>query len=103
MRQYENDPLGRKKLYSSQQKEIVNDAYRKIFHEILPEVVDKYTDGDDYWPSSPQAGYEPEINATSDALSSGDQHYWGVWHGKEPFSAFEKNVGRFISEFGFQS
>ena len=30
-------------------------------------------------------------------------HYWGVWHGKEPFENFEKNVGRFMVEYGFQS
>ncbi len=27
----------------------------------------------------------------------------GVWHGKEPFENFQHNVGRFISEYGFQS
>jgi beta-mannosidase len=30
-------------------------------------------------------------------------HYWGVWHGREPFSAYEKQVTRFMSEYGFQS
>ncbi|PWD99379.1 beta-mannosidase [Marinilabilia rubra] len=99
----DEDPLGWKKLYSSKQKEFVNDAYLKIFHEILPEVIENYTDGDDYWPSSPQAGYKPEKHSTFDTLSSGDQHYWGVWHGLHPFSAFEKYVGRFMSEYGFQS
>jgi beta-mannosidase len=34
---------------------------------------------------------------------NGDIHYWGVWHGKEPFSAFYDNIGRFMSEYGFQS
>jgi beta-mannosidase len=26
-----------------------------------------------------------------------------VWHGDEPFTAFAGNVGRFVSEYGFQS
>ena len=30
-------------------------------------------------------------------------HYWGVWHGKEPFTNFTSNVGRFMVEYGFQS
>ena len=30
-------------------------------------------------------------------------HYWGVWWGGEPFSAYEKEIPRFMSEYGFQS
>ena len=30
-------------------------------------------------------------------------HYWGVWHGREPFEKFKTNVGRFMVEYGFQS
>lgn len=33
----------------------------------------------------------------------GDNHYWGVWHEKHKFEEYEKNIGRFISEHGFQS
>ena len=33
----------------------------------------------------------------------GDNHYWGVWHGEEPFSSYQTHVPRFASEFGFQS
>ena len=36
-------------------------------------------------------------------LRSGDLHYWGVWHGDEPITAMSENVGRFVSEYGFQS
>ncbi|MBK8497952.1 MAG: hypothetical protein IPL52_03835 [Flavobacteriales bacterium] len=36
-------------------------------------------------------------------LRSGDLHYWGVWHGDSTFSSFKNNVGRFVSEYGFQS
>ena len=34
---------------------------------------------------------------------SGDNHYWGVWHGGDGFEAFEENIGRFLSEYGMQS
>lgn len=36
-------------------------------------------------------------------LNSGDLHYWGVWHGDADFASFAGNVGRFVSEYGFQS
>jgi beta-mannosidase len=36
-------------------------------------------------------------------LRSGDLHYWGVWHGDADFASFADNVGRFVSEYGFQS
>ncbi|MCC6838958.1 MAG: hypothetical protein IT230_02240 [Flavobacteriales bacterium] len=36
-------------------------------------------------------------------LRSGDLHYWGVWHGDADFASFTTNVGRFVSEYGFQS
>jgi beta-mannosidase len=36
-------------------------------------------------------------------LRSGDLHYWGVWHGDAPLAAYKDNVGRFVSEYGFQS
>lgn len=39
----------------------------------------------------------------ADGLRNGDLHYWGVWHGDEPLDAFRQNVGRFVSEYGFQS
>jgi beta-mannosidase len=48
--------------------------------------------------SSPQNGWGREI-----AYLQGDVHYWGVWWGSEPFSAYEDHTGRFVSEFGFQS
>ncbi len=36
-------------------------------------------------------------------LRSGDLHYWGVWHGDATFDSLATNVGRFVSEYGFQS
>ena len=75
-------------------------AYKKIFHDILPKVVSSETDLIDYWKSSPSAG--PEQIAT-DETRSGDNHYWGVWHKKHPFTEFNKYISRFMSEYGFQS
>ena len=30
-------------------------------------------------------------------------HYWEVWHAEKPFSEYEKQRPRFMSEYGFQS
>jgi beta-mannosidase len=34
---------------------------------------------------------------------SGDIHYWGVWWGQLPFASYRDRIGRFTSEYGFQS
>ena len=33
----------------------------------------------------------------------GDLHYWQVWHASAPFTEYEKQFPRFMSEYGFQS
>lgn len=99
---FSNGGWGWKQQYNETQREKLQKAYMDIFHVILPEVVAEYTHGDDYWPSSPQAGYEANQHASYES-PSGDTHYWGVWHGLHPFEDFEKYRSRFMSEFGFQS
>ncbi len=93
---------GWKQRYSKEQQEEIHQAYESIFHEVLPLVVGEYTDQMDYWPSSPQAGYQIDQHA-SDVTKSGDMHYWGVWHGLHRFEDFDKYKARFMSEYGFQS
>jgi beta-mannosidase len=36
-------------------------------------------------------------------LNRGDSHYWGVWHGEEPFQVYAQKLPRFSSEYGFQA
>ncbi len=76
--------------------ELISD-YNHLFSEVLPRVVESHDDKF-YFASSPIGFWE---NIEDDAR--GDNHYWGVWHGEEPFSEFKKRVPRFMSEFGFQS
>lgn len=93
---------GWQKTYTEAEKQQIFQAYTQLFHQLLPEIVTAYTDGDDYWPSSPMSG--PGINAHEILPStSGDNHYWGVWHSKHRFEEYRNNIGRFISEYGFQS
>ena len=93
---------GWKNAFTKEEQDTVFKAYYTVFHEILPEVVKDYTDGDDYWPSSPMAGPEPDQHGL-DGTTSGDQHYWGVWHGFRPLESFDEVTTRFCSEYGFQS
>ncbi len=86
-----NTPEIRDKLWSD---------YEKIFHQLLPQVVQEYDPGTFYWPSSPLADWNKRASYES---TSGDIHYWGVWHGSEPFENFKLKIGRFMSEYGFQS
>ncbi len=44
----------------------------------------------------------PQANYVSGSPDCGDVHYWQVWHGGKPFSAYLTQTG-FMSEFGFQS
>jgi len=83
--------------YSKEDSARVYDAYREIFEKILPESVLKYDSGRSYIPTSPLYGW-----GRKESMSRGDNHYWGVWWGKEPFEVYEKKVGRFASEYGFQ-
>lgn len=73
-------------------------AYDDIFHNILPEVVKDLDTQRLYWSSSPSAGFGELENG-----KSGDNHYWGVWWAKEPFSKYKEVIPRFMSEYGFQS
>jgi beta-mannosidase len=71
--------------------------YLNVFEKILPETVHTYCPNISYIPSSPRIGW-----GHIEAMTEGDMHYWGVWWGEEPFEIYEKKVGRFMSEYGFQ-
>jgi len=45
---------------------------------------------------APQAVYTPG------SPEAGDDHFWGVWHGNQPFEAYEELHGM-LTEYGFQS
>lgn len=73
-------------------------SYTDIFHHILPDAVAANDPGRSYWDSSPSSG----MGIPAD-LVNGDEHYWGVWWGKEPFKNYATHMARFMSEYGFQS
>ena len=53
-----------------------------------------------YWPSSPSSDIPFE---NPNGQHQGDAHYWDVWHGRKPFTAYRDQYPRFMSEFGFQA
>ena len=75
------------------------DDYLKIFHGVLPEVCGSLDPSRPYWPSSPSSNLEDD----PESQKMGDLHYWQVWHAAAPFSEYEKQSPRFMSEYGFQS
>lgn len=73
-------------------------SYSDIFLKVLPEAVAANDPDRSYWDSSPSSG----LGIPPD-LVNGDEHYWGVWWGKEPFKNYATHIARFMSEYGFQS
>jgi len=88
---------GWKEKYDEQTRRTYERDLKKLFYEVIPSALREADSTRYYHPSSPIA----EINNVPP--SEGDTHYWGVWHGKDPFEKFTSNVSRFVSEYGFQS
>ena len=78
----------------------LKDAYDRYFHHTLPQWMAELDPDTAYWPSSPSS-WEP-FNDPNSQLK-GDVHYWDVWHGRKPFTAYRDQFPRFMSEFGFQA
>jgi beta-mannosidase len=75
-------------------------AYDKFFHHTLKEWCAAEDPDTAYWPSSPSSDTPFE---NPNGQSQGDAHYWDVWHGRKPFTAYRFQYPRFMSEFGFQA
>jgi len=55
-----------------------------------------------FWPSSPSVGRLNFGDGWHDD-TSGDMHFWDVWHSSKDFEHYRTVQPRFCSEFGFQS
>jgi beta-mannosidase len=75
-------------------------AYLRFFHTTLPEWCASLDPDTAYWPSSPSSDTPFE---DPNGQAQGDAHYWDVWHGRKPFTAYRGQYPRFMSEFGFQA
>jgi beta-mannosidase len=75
-------------------------AYDRFFHQTLPALCAAEDPDRAYWPSSPSSDTPFE---NPNGQRQGDAHYWDVWHGRKPFTAYRDQYPRFMSEFGFQA
>ena len=80
--------------------EPARELYDQFFHHTLPGWVAAEDPDHAYWPSSPSSGTPFE---DPNGQNQGDSHYWEVWHGRKPFTAYRDQYPRFMSEFGFQA
>ena len=84
--------------WSEEDDKAIKAGYDRLFESLLPQIVEKFDGTRPYWPSSPSKGWgRPE------SLTEGDVHYWGVWWGELPYEMYREKVGRFNSEYGYQS
>lgn len=84
--------------WSEEDDRAIKAGYDRLFESVLPQAVAQYDGTRPYWPSSPSKGWgRPE------SLTEGDVHYWGVWWGEQPYEMYREKVGRFNSEYGYQS
>lgn len=72
--------------------------YSALFKTAIPQLLSDNSPNIDYVSTSPLSNW-----GKPDNFNHSSMHYWGVWHGKEPFTNFQKNVPRFMVEYGFQS
>ena len=86
-----------KHLFSAEIQGAQERDLRALYCEAIPQVLKEVDPTRYYHTSSPNAGFN------NIPYGEGDIHYWGVWHGKEPFETYPDNIARFVSEYGFQS
>ena len=79
------------------QKKLKN-QYDVTFKEKIPTLVSSLIPNVNYSHTSPLSNWGTDENYNHHSM-----HYWGVFHGEDPFEKYAENVGRFNSEYGFQS
>ena len=72
----------------------LNAALEEAIAEARPDVA--------FWPSSPSVG-RLDFGDGWHNDTSGDMHFWDVWHSSKDFEHYRSVQPRFCSEFGFQS
>jgi len=85
------------KLKKKHQKMLYSN-YEYLFKNKIPSIVDSLLPGAPYSHTSPISNWGTDENYNHSTM-----HYWGVFHGEDPFELYHKYVGRFNSEYGFQS
>ncbi len=76
----------------------IENAYKKLFTDLIPNTISQYDKSRSYISSSPLFGWTHK-----ESITNGDSHYWGIWGYEEKAEAFREKTGRFVSEYGMQS
>lgn len=84
--------------YDQSQQDSIWKGYQKLFSEVVPNAIRGVNPSMNYVSTSPLSNWGKDEN-----FNHHNMHYWGVWHGTDNFDGFEKNIPRFMSEYGFQS
>ena len=69
----------------------------KIYHSIIPKILNEIDPGRPYWPSSP-LGNEEDPNS----FDSGNNHQWDIWSRWIDYKSVVNDKSLFVTEFGFQ-
>lgn len=69
----------------------------KIYHKLIPSLMEKLDPARPYWPSSPFS-FEEDPNSPL----SGNRHEWGIWSRWIDYTAVKNDNSLFVTEFGFQ-
>lgn len=84
--------------YSPKDSVLLWHQYQNLFQKLIPTTLKSLDTTANYVSTTPLSNWGTPKN-----FNYGSMHYWGVWHGREPFKNFKNNVGRFMVEYGFQS
>ena len=84
--------------YSKADSTLLINDYNLLFTDIIPVQLAQQNNTVQYISSSPISNWGNESD-----FKTGDNHYWGVWHGEKPVTDYYKHIPRFASEYGLPS
>jgi beta-mannosidase len=78
--------------------------YRRLFDDLLADIVSSYDPDTAYWPASPHTPVDDlGERENSEHPDRGDAHVWGTWFADQTIEDGCRSRHRFVSEVGFQA
>ncbi|RPI72785.1 MAG: glycoside hydrolase family 2 protein [Ignavibacteriales bacterium] len=75
----------------------------KIYHDLIPKILQELNSSSAYWPSSPFNSSSPfSSDEDPNSYTSGNRHEWGIWSKWIDYSEVKNDSSLFVTEFGFQ-
>ena len=84
--------------YQTEEKPIEKMSGFRIFHDIIPKIVNEIDPERAYWPSSPFGN-----NEDPNDQESGNTHQWNIWSKWIDYARVTEDNSLFVTEFGFQA